>query len=374
MEITNRKIIFIFLIIFLTTIISGFFIFLNFKQDKENKILNDIVSIEPENEVLLKPEIVFIPETLTWKEETNQAEWQGRDSFGYTVFDNKIWLMGGLSAGQQVLQPGIVQYELAPHFNDVWNTEDGVSWQKISDNAPWGLRRSMQIVDFKGKMWLMGGWGPKIGYKNDIWSSVNGLDWKKEVEQANWPAREGHSLIVFDNKIWLIGGIKYDGHQLFNDVWSSEDGINWILVTENAQWSGRWDHAVTIFENKLWLTNGMDSGSRLYNDVWSSEDGKTWTEVVKNAPWKTRQGNNIFGYKNKLWIIGRLNIAIEGGENDVWFSENGIDWQKTNYDPKWTGREDFGAVIFKDKIWVFGGMDTNWKWKNDVWSSEITNF
>jgi hypothetical protein len=145
------------------------------------------------------------------------------------------------------------------------------------------------------------------------------------------------------------------------------------LVTENAQWSGRWDHAVTIFENKLWLTNGMDSGSRLYNDVWSSEDGKTWTEAVKNAPWKTRQGNNIFGYKNKLWIIGRLNIAIEGGENDVWFSEDGTNWQKTDVNPEWTGREDFGALIFNDKIWVFGGMDKNWKWRNDVWSSEINS-
>ena len=45
---------------------------------------------------------------------------------------------------------------------------------------------------------------------------------------------------------------------------------------------------------------------------------------------------------------------------------------KTNSDPKWLGREDFTALLFKDKIWVFGGMNSKWKWTNDIWFSSTT--
>jgi hypothetical protein len=94
---------------------------------------------------------------------------------------------------------------------------------------------------------------------------------------------------------------------------------------------------------------------------------------AKTPPWKERQGHSLISYQNHLWIIGRLNDSEYGGVNDVWFSKDGTHWEKTKNDPEWSGREDFFSVVFKNKIWVFGGMDANWKWKNDVWVSELSN-
>lgn len=314
------------------------------------------------------------PASLNWEQALSSAPWEGRDSQAVVVYKDKIWLIGGLDGTKRLVSPGNIDYGNALHFSDVWSSEDGKNWVKVANESPWGDRRSMEVVDFKGKMWLMGGWGPEVGYKNNVWSSEDGVRWKLEIASAAWPAREGHQLLVFQNKIWLIGGVRYDRHQLFTDVWYSDNGINWTEATKNAGWSPRWDFASTVFDNKLWTIGGMDLKGNIYNDVWSSADGANWTLVNKNPPFASRQGGAIVDYQNKLWIVSRLNIPEYGnGANDVWYSDDGISWQKTENDPLWTGREDVGVVVFKDKIWVMGGMDSEWKWKNDVWYSIQSN-
>ncbi|MEK7080304.1 MAG: hypothetical protein AAB925_00530 [Patescibacteria group bacterium] len=331
----------------------------------------EIETINQTQEQVLKPALqpVFDPAALNWEQTSSVIPWQARDSQAVVVFKNKMWLMGGLDANGLVLKPGLVQYEKALHFSDVWSSDDGINWQMVAKTSPWGDRRSIQVVEFKNKMWLMGGWGPVVKCQNDTWSSEDGINWTKETEHAAWPAREGHQLVVFQNKMWLIGGVRYDTHQLFNDVWYSEDGINWMEANVNANFSPRWDHAVAVFDNKLWLTGGMQFGEKILNDVWYSENGKDWILVIAPAPFTARQGHGLVSYKNKLWIISRLDVPAVGGENDIWYSDNGFNWQKTNNNPMWAGREDTSIAVFKDKIWVLGGMDKNWQWKNDVWFS-----
>jgi leucine-zipper-like transcriptional regulator 1 len=313
----------------------------------------------------------FDPASLTWQEATSDAPWTKRDSHAVVVFKNKMWLMGGLNGNANVLAPNAVEYWNSPYFKDVWFSENGIDWNLAATNTPWSNRRSIQVVDFLGKMWLMGGWGPYINYKNDVWNSEDGINWIKATSSAAWPAREGHSLIVFKNKMWLIGGVRYDKKETKNDVWYSEDGINWTLATSSAQWSPRWDHAVAVFDNKLWLSGGMDLKDNVFKDLWSSEDGINWQLVTDNPPWETRQGHNMLVYKNYLWILGRFNDDINKGANDVWYSKDGINWQKTSEDPGWLGREDSGAVIFQDKMWILGGMNSKWQWTNDIWYSVL---
>ena len=331
------------------------------------------------------PNLAFNPVSLNWKEALVSAPWEKRDSQAVVVYKDKIWVMGGVDANGHVISPGDVDYGDSPYLSDIWSSVDGKNWQLVLNEAPWGNRRSIEVVDFKGKMWLMGGWGPEVGYKNDVWSSKDGVNWKLETAHAAWPAREGHQLVVFQNKIWLLGGVNYSKHtffpwlfggisfgqnKLFNDTWYSDDGINWKQATNNAGWPPRWDFAVEVFNDKLWVVDGMAFEGKLYNDVWSSEDGKTWSLVNNNSPFATRQGNAIVDYQDKLWVISRLNaVEYGGGTNDVWYSSDGINWQKTKTDPLWTGREDVGIVIFKNRIWVLGGMDKNYTWTNDVWYS-----
>lgn len=313
----------------------------------------------------------FDPLKTDWQEIISVAEFEARDSHALIAFKNKLWVMGGLNGNCCVQKLGVVDYEKAPHFADIWSSEDGKVWELKNQNAPWEKRRSIQVVEFNGKLWLLGGWGPTIGYKNDVWSSEDGINWKLEKETAEWSAREGHTALVFDNKLWVIGGVTYNNHRLVNDVWFSLDGINWQEATQNTGWELRWDHASAVFKDKLWVIGGMGFDGKLFKDVWSSKDGKVWKQEVLNPPFTPRQGGGLVEFENKLWLISRLNANIYGGGvNDVWFSEDGIAWQKTEKDPKWSGREDVGVVVFQNKIWVVGGMDKDFVWKNDVWSTK----
>jgi hypothetical protein len=314
----------------------------------------------------------FAPENLNWGKVTSRAPWRPRDSGEAFVFKDKIWLIGGLNANTYVIRKNkkiVVEYQKAPHFNDIWNTEDGIHWKKVLNKASWPPRRSMSVVFFKDKLWMLGGWSPSNGYQSDIWQSTDGIHWQKIVSKAPWPAREGQTVEVFKDKIWLIGGVNYNQRKVFNDVWYSEDGINWYEV-KDIPWQPRWDHATEVFKDKLFLTGGMNLSSKVFKDVWVTEDGINWELINNDPPWQSRQGHALISYKDYLWIIGRLDDSENKGKNDVWFSKDGLQWQKTKEDPRWLGREDFFSVVFKDKIWIFGGMDKNWRWRNDVWVSD----
>lgn len=333
------------------------------------------IKTAPAEVVINKGGASFDPKNLIWSQIAAVAPWQPRDSGEAFVFQNKIWLIGGLNGNGVVVKKEnsyAIDYWKAPHFADIWNTENGLDWNLVTSSAPWGPRRSMSVAFFANKLWLMGGWSPIFGYTNDIWNSVDGIHWEKVVANADFPPAEGQSLVVFKNKIWKIGGVNYDEHKAKNDVWYSEDGFRWFKV-ENIPWEPRWDHSVEIFNGKLFLVGGMDLEGKIFNDVWVSDDGINWLIVTKNAPWAPRQGHVLKTYKGKLWLIGRLNDSKSGGQNDVWYSDDGINWQKTAIDPFWSGREDFFSVVFKNKIWVFGGMDRNWQWKNDIWASRFQN-
>jgi D-alanyl-D-alanine carboxypeptidase len=313
----------------------------------------------------------FNPDFLVFEKITSQAPWQERDSQAALVFKNKIWLMGGLNGNGYVVKPGLVKYEQAPHFSDIWVSENGKNWELLTENAPWGKRRSMQVVEFKGKIWLIGGWGPEIGLKNDVWYSEDGVNWVLATSTAQWSPREGHTVVVFNDKLWLMGGVDYFKRKTFNDVWYSEDGINWVLATSSALWKPRWDQAVTVFKEKIWLTGGMDLNGKIFRDVWFSEDGREWKLATDNPPWGEKQGHALLSYQDKIWLLGGLNDSEGNSKNGVWYSEDGINWKKTKDDPNWTGREDFSAIIFNNKIWILGGMDINWSWRNDVWCSNF---
>lgn len=329
-----------------------------------------IPAVSQKSEPAKKTAEVFKPETLTWKNVLPEAPWRARDSGEVFLWQNKLWLMGGLNADEQLKNNHVVEYWLAPHFNDIWNTADGVTWTKVATSSAWSPRRSMSVVYFKDKLWMFGGWSPVGGYTNDIWTSTDGINWEQLATRAAWPAREGQLAEVFNGKIWLFGGVNYDERQAKNDVWYSANGIDWFEA-KNIPWSPRWDHAIAIFNNKLFLVGGMNLTGDTFKDVWQSADGLNWTLVTADPSWTLRQGHALKAYRGKLWLIGRLNDSENGGVNDVWYSDDGLTWNKTTTDPAWTGREDFFSAVWLDKLWVFGGMDADWRWRNDVWVSDF---
>jgi hypothetical protein len=246
----------------------------------------------------------------SWRLEIASAPWEGRHTAGYVVHKGLMWVVGG-------------DCNQGHYQNDVWSSADGVRWEKVCDNVPWAPRVLHYTVVFRGKIWVMGGqtlpqFAPEREiFYSDVWNSEDGKTWTRVAENAPWGPRGmiGGSA-VFKDRIWVLGGGTYDTpdhptRKFYNDVWSSADGVNWQRHTEAAPWAPRQYHDVAVFDGRLWVMEGYDGkGNR--KDVWHSEDGKAWTEIP-DTPWAPRHAASVFVHDDALWMVAGNNMTP-----DVW--------------------------------------------------------
>ncbi|MEX2043579.1 MAG: hypothetical protein WD926_01650 [Patescibacteria group bacterium] len=290
---------------------------------------------------------------MDWDEATASAGWDPRLGFAAAAFDGKLWVMGGVGAGV-----GADAFR-----NDVWHSEDGVTWTEATAAADWAVRNVPRAVVFADKLWLLGGFVPGTGYVNDVWHSEDGVTWTEATAAADWAGRESFGVAVLDGKLWVMGG--WAGAANFNDVWYSEDGVTWTEATAAASWPARRDFGFLVFDDKLWVMGGQAAAGRV-NDVWYSEDGVTWTEATAAAAWSGRRGHDAIVFDDKHWVMGGLD---SGGArlNDVWYSEDGVTWTEATAAADWTARNSFRAAAFSNKLWIMGGSSGSHE--NDVWST-----
>ena len=240
-------------------------------------------------------------------------DWEGRHTAGYAVFRNRLWIVGG-DANQH-------------HYQyDVWSSADGKTWDHVNKNraVPWGPRVLHYTVTFRDRIWIMGGQTvPQFAaaeerFCDDIWNTRDGINWQRIVpSKPSWPHRGmiGGS-VVFKDRMWILGGGTYDTPQVperkfYHDVWSSADGVSWECHVEHAPWAPREYHDVAVFDDKMWVMEGGDgSGNR--NDVWYSSDGTHWYELP-GTPWRPRHAASVFVHDNALWMVAGNNM-----ESDVW--------------------------------------------------------
>ena len=169
--------------------------------------------LKKEPEPLPKP----ILESLFWQEIKN-IPWGKRDSHTVFIFDEKIWITGGLNSNESRDAKGMPAYEGAIYYNDIWNSTDGVDWNRVTQNAEYPKIRSTSIIYFKDSLYMMGGWSPETGAQNAVWKSTDGIKWNKVSTSTPWQAREGQDVFEFNGKLWLVGGVDYYAGKTFNDV------------------------------------------------------------------------------------------------------------------------------------------------------------
>ena len=244
--------------------------------------------------------------------------------------------------------------------NDVWWSVDGGSWRENTSNAGWTARELHQVVAYRGRMYLMGGFEPEP--RNDVWSSLDGKNWSLVTDSADWPARGGHQALVHKGRMYVLGG----GGQ--NDVWSSADGKNWDLVTGSAGWSARGQYQAVAHNGRMYVLGGYNR-----RDVWSSADGSSW-RFEGNAAWGPRHLHQAVSHAGRLYVLG----GIQGPNNshrrrnDVWSSLDGRIWEqeKASNNDFWTKRDRHQALSRDGLLYVLGGNGgTNAGLRKDVWSS-----
>jgi len=243
-----------------------------------------------------------------------KADWEGRHTAGYIVYQDAMWIVGG-DCNQGHYQP------------DVWKSSDGKAWTNVNAGkpTPWGQRALHHTLVHDDKIWVIGGQtvpqfaAAEEAFYRDIWISSDGIDWKQVTpKEPFWPQRGmiGGSAVM-NGRIWILGGGTYDTAKLpqrkyFNDVWSSANGIDWKQHTANAPWHPRQYHDVAVWDNCLWVMEGFHEKGGNRNDVWYSSDGENWTELPK-TPWKPRHAASLVVHDGHLWMIAGNNM-----EPDVW--------------------------------------------------------
>ncbi|TQV74553.1 hypothetical protein FKG94_16205, partial [Exilibacterium tricleocarpae] len=280
---------------------------------------------------------------VDWTQVTPNAAFSARAGHQVVVFKNELWLVGGFAGEGK---------------NDVWSSEDGREWAQVVTDEVFSPRFDHQVVVFKDKLWMVSGY-EEFGSeaKNNVWSSEDGKTWKQEVINSNdfsaRDAREAHQVVVFKDKLWLVGGYEdYDGDQ--NDVWSSSNGVDWTQAAPNAAFSPSADHQVVAFNDKLWLVGGSEDFGQKNGDVWSSLDGITWARATTNAAFSPRDGHQVVAFNDKLWLVGGYDGRVT---NDVWSSPDGIAWtQEETGNAVFSPRQKHQVVVFDNKLWVIGGL------------------
>ncbi|MCK0158752.1 hypothetical protein MWU65_16285 [Cellulophaga sp. F20128] len=273
---------------------------------------------------------------------TANANFSARLWHTSVVFKDNMWVIGGYDGNW---------------LNDVWQSNDGISWTQITTTSPFSARHGHTVVVFNNKIWVIGGSdGNRL---NDVWQSSDGISWTQVTADAPFSERSSHTSVIFNDKMWVIGGS--DGNRL-NDVWQSSDGVTWAQVITNAPFSGRTGHTSVVFENKMWIIGGSDGPTNL-NDVWQSSDGVTWAQVTADAAFPVRNGLTSVVFDDKMWIIGGQNETTR--INDVWHSSDGQMWFEVLANTTFPERTGHTSVVFNDKIWTIGGFGG--EYLKDVW-------
>ena len=142
---------------------------------------------------------------INWTLETDTAGFCCR-GFSALVFNNRIWYIAG-------------------HSDNVYSSADGTNWTTETNQAEFGARLVHSSVVYDNKMWVLGGkdsGNTSIEY-NDIWFSEDGITWVEASRDGIFDPRGSHSSVVFNDKIWVIAGEESGvGAPFFNDVWYLE--------------------------------------------------------------------------------------------------------------------------------------------------------
>jgi len=201
----------------------------------------------------LKPTIYYSSDRVHWDSIEN-TNLQKRYFFHPFVFDNKIWIIGGEQDSNI--------------WSDVINSSDGIHWQIMKDQLPFGPVENSQALIYQNRIWI---------FNDDVWSSSDGYEWTQECK-AIVPGQKiaGYAAVVFDEKMWLLGCNR--NGQFSSQVLYSEDGKSW--TGQSAPWTPRGGVAASVLQNKIIMTGGKYGGTSdnpefVYShDIWEMQKRK----------------------------------------------------------------------------------------------------
>eukprot|EP00906_Rhabdomonas_costata_P025829 RCo036889 len=289
---------------------------------------------------------LHIAAVITWATLSSSSMYTPRVHHCAVVYDGKLLVIAGQGQGGQLL-------------NDVWYSDDGMSWEKFTSSyyvLKFSPRMGLGCVGWNSK-WLAVIGGQQInGVSNEVWFSVSGQDWLPL--SPNFTARAFFGTTEFEGRMWVIGGTNgslsgtwpFVGPFLNDVLVSSDGGSSWTVATPRANFSPRAAMAVTVRGQALWMVGGR--GTQSYSDVWYTYDGVYWVYATSSAAFAPRACVGLAAFDGMLIVLGGQN-STGGALQDSWSSFDGATWQSGGPPPA----PIFGTVmaVFEEKLLTTGG-------------------
>lgn len=292
-------------------------------------------------------------------------------------FQGKLWALGGLTEGEP----------RAAGPSHAMVSEDGVDWKPAALHNPFARRLGARALAYRDKLWVFGGQAvdgtPDL---QDVWNSDNGTDWVKVSSNA-LPGFLGFDMVVFQDKMWCLGGGSRGNQPV--GAWYSEDGANWTQAVSDEPFPQLEGHAAVVHDGTIFLIGGDEPKTgKMSRAIWSSTDGSHWREAAADPPFGIGTSIHALDYAGRIWLFGGDHVRYLGPDSysespvqGFWFSEDGIDWSRhgdpaqperfkwDNHDPDYWPFAPYGsaALVFQGRMWSLFGRDPYRYWPS-VWS------
>jgi hypothetical protein len=313
---------------------------------------------------------------LTWTARSAAGAIDGgvpREYASFTVYNNKLWYIGGTRV--MVVNPGPPATFTRSAQNDVWRSDDGISWTQVLPAAPFAARQQHAAFVLGNKLWVFGGQrfnGTTAGPPpNDAWTTTDGVTWTAAALNTEMDRSWLLGIVQEPTRVTMIGGII---RAYSNKSYTTTDGENWTELAAFDYAPNLLSRGV-VFNGAMWIIGGGRLDGLDTNEVWRSTDGLTWTKVnTVGQIFNPLDSQRVLVFNNRMWVLGGWDFfSTEGGNetfnNEVWSTADGVNWTKhTPSTTIWSPRADHEAVVFNGRMWVIGGTDGSTRY-NDVWSS-----
>ena len=262
-------------------------------------------------------EVWSSPDGATWTQVLPHLhdQFEPRHTHGTVAWHDKLWVVGG-------------DTHLNHYNHDVLSSVDGANWVVEVADPPWPKRAFSVMGVYDDKLWLFGGAEFMLWDKgrtlNDLWRSSDGVTWEEVAGHADdddpavgvtRPSGRGavQNLVEFKGRMWLIGGGRYrewePGSEHFAEVWSTADGVTWTKHAD-PPWLGKHWADVKVWDDKLWFLFGHSPHLGNSNDVWFSDDGDHWTALPPDQ--------NIHPGDHAQGIAVTEDFILHAGGNGAW--------------------------------------------------------
>lgn len=267
------------------------------------------------------------------------------------VFNDQIWILtnAGTYSGECPMQ--------------AWSTSNGIDWTLKSEDTGFADCLSVtELVVFENKIWALG----RFGDSRKIYNSDDGVTWNRVSQIAPLPKLPFFGAVVFEDRIWALSD------QATNNVYSSADGATWTLEADVPLLSEAKPYNVVLKDNQFVIISSNETSQNM--ELLTSTDGITWSASSLSPSLPFRTFATPLVHKDDLWLIGGTTLEIENNvpswtfrDDYIQKSVNNIDWESI---PSNLAAGTLAAgVYFNNKFWAFGGFINRGTLQNSISNS-----